>query len=61
MAIYLCPNLSTPERTNAALRVIDCFENQLNERVLMSAENSLRLCGDDAHAGSPESARTAKT
>lgn len=57
MAIYLCPNLSAPERMNAALRVIDCFEKQLNERVCMSAENSLRLCGSDDHAGYVEDAR----
>ena len=57
MAIYLCPNLSTPERENAALRVIDCFEKQLSEQVLMSVENSLRLCGSDTHAGDVKESR----
>ncbi len=51
MVIYLCPNLTTPERLNAALRVIDCFENQLRRPVIMDEADSLKLLGDSSRAG----------
>ena len=56
MVIYLCPNLSTPERIEAALRVVGCFENELHAAVRMSAEDSRKLFRDEARSGSPEGA-----
>ncbi len=59
MAIYLSPNLSTPERVNAALRVVGCFETRLKQRVYMSAADSERLFGDDSHTGDASAATLA--
>ena len=59
MTIYLCPNLSTPERVQAALRVVGCFENRLNANVIMSASDSLHLFGNLQHAGATEAASLA--
>ena len=44
--IYLYPNLSTPERVAAALRVVAHFEKNLDTGVCMAAENSLCLFGN---------------
>ena len=51
MITYLCPNLSTPERVNAALRVIDCFEKQMHCPVMMDEHVSQQLFGNGSRAG----------
>ena len=55
--IYLCPNLSTPQRVEAARRVTDCFENTLKVKVAMSPKDSQTLFGNDEHAGETSNAR----
>ena len=54
--IYLYPNLSTPERVAAALRVVAHFEKNLDTGVCMAAENSLCLFVNESHAGEADSA-----
>ncbi len=56
MTVYLCPNLSTEARTSAALETLACFENRLAARVIMSAEDSVRLTGTADRTGAPEDA-----
>ncbi len=50
MTIYLCPHLATAERTAIAKDAAACLED-MGIRVLMSAEDSIRLYGNAGHAG----------
>ena len=56
MLIYLCPNLTTPARVDAAKQAVGCLERQGNADVRMSAANSRALFGNDARSGDPAKA-----